>query len=72
MQMRSDHKKNLTAEPRASAICYDELGLLQLLLSDLRNHSNHLKQEWKPYLFKVIKIGLFRYILKSPLVISKQ
>ena len=27
MQMRSDHKKNLTPEPRASAICYDELGL---------------------------------------------
>ncbi len=29
MQMRSDHKKNLTPEPRASAICYDELGLRQ-------------------------------------------
>ena len=27
MQMRSDHKKNLTPEPRASVFFYDELGI---------------------------------------------
>jgi hypothetical protein len=37
MQMCSDHKKKLTPDPWAFAICYDELGLTCLISQPFDN-----------------------------------